>query len=108
MAAPPNRTFIEGQIIDHHAIDLQNKQVRADSAFIMLDTYNWNGTGSMPPFTWTAPTGKNFTYSPGLGELEYAGTVYSGLNSDKKVEFFQYLPRFIAECMKRYDQAYNL
>lgn len=108
MAAPPNRTTQEGRIIDNHAIELQNKQNRAESAYTMLDTYNWNGVGTMPGFSWTSPNGKIFTYTPGLGELEYDGTVYSGLNAIKKREFFQYLPRFIAECMKRYDQAYNL
>lgn len=108
MAAPVNRTFIEGQLIDHHAIELQNKNDRALSAYTLLDQYNWNGTGNMPSFNWTAPTGLDFTFSPGSGQLEYAGSAYSALSSVKKREFFQYLPRFIAECMKRYDEVYNL
>lgn len=108
MAAIPNRTTPEGRIIDSHITDLQNKQYRADSAFTMLDTYNWNGSGSMPTHSWKAPTGRIFTFSPGLGELEYDGAVYSVINSQKKKEFFQYLPRFIAECMKNYDLTYGL
>lgn len=109
MPAIINRTFVEGQIVDHHQVELQNKLQRATSAYNLIDTYDWNGTGAMPsPITWTSPTGKDFRYTSGLGELEYDSTVYSSLSPAQKREFFLYLPKFITECLKAYDDAYNL
>ena len=98
----------ETRILDNHTIELKNKAQRAANAYTALETYNFNGSGVMPTHTWTAPTGRDFTFTPGLGELEYDGAVYSSINSQKKKEFFQYLPRFIAECMKNYDLTYGL
>ena len=110
MAAPPNKTFIEGQIITQHNVDLQNKDQRALYAFVMLSQYDFQGsTGAMPsPITWTAPTGVVFQYDNGAGELQYASTAYSSLTPAQKREFFQYLPKFITICMKTYDDTYNL
>jgi len=108
MAGPTNRTFIEGQIIDQHKVELQNKNERAAMAFVMLNQYDWQGTGPMPGVVWTAPTGVNFEYNNGLGEIYYNTIAYSGLSPDKKREFFQYLPKFIVQCMKAYDDTYNL
>lgn len=109
MAAPPNRTTPEARIIDSHAVELQNKDYRAFSAYQLLSTYNWNGAGGMPsPFTWQAPNGGAFTFDTSNGELAYDGTVYGSLSSIQKQGFFQYLPAFIAACMKNYDVAYNL
>ena len=108
MAGPTNRTFIEGQIIDQHKVELQNKDQRAQMAFVMLNQYDWQGTGPMPVVTWAAPTGFNFDFNPSNGELHYNSTAYSSLAPDKKREFFQYLPKFIVQCMKAYDDTYNL
>lgn len=108
MAAPVNRTTQEGRIIDNHAIELQNKNDRASSAYAMLDSYNWNGTGTMPSVSWLAPTSKVFEFAPGSGEIRYDGVVYSSLVAERKREFFQYLPQFIKNCMIQYDKTYNL
>jgi hypothetical protein len=108
MAGPIDRTTQEAQILARHFIELQSKQIRAESAFALLNSYNWNSTGAMPVVTWAAPTGFNFEFNPSYGELYYKGTAYSGLNSQQKREFFQYLPKFIFECLKEYDSAYNL
>jgi len=109
MAAPPNKTFIEGQIITQHNVDLQNKDQRAQYAYVMLNQYDFQGsTGAMPNVTWAAPTGLNFDFNPSNGELHYNSTAYSSLAPDKKREFFQYLPKFIVQCMKAYDDTYNL
>jgi hypothetical protein len=108
MAGPTNKTFIEGQIITQHNVDLQNKDQRAQYAFVMLNQYDWQGTGPMPTVVWTAPTGFNFDFNPSNGELVYNSTAYSSLAPDKKREFFQYLPKFIVQCMKAYDDTYSL
>ena len=109
MPAIINRTFVEGQIIDHHEVELQNKLQRATSAYNLIDTYDWNGTGVMPsPITWTSPTGKDFRFAAGTGELQYDSTVYSSLTSAQKREFFQYLPKFIQACLDAYDDTYSL
>ena len=109
MPAPPNRTTPEARIADSHAVELQNKAQRAAAAYNLIDTYDWNGSGVMPsPIIWTSPTGKDFRFTAGTGELEYDSTVYSSLTSANKREFFQYLPKFITECLKAYDDAYNL
>ena len=109
MAAPPNKTTIESRIADSHTVELQNKNQRAFSAYQLLATYDWNGTGGMPsPFTWQAPNGGAFTFDTSFGELAYDATIYSSLTSVQKQGFFQYLPQFVAACMKNYDVAYNL
>ena len=110
MAAPPNKTFIEGQIITQHNVELQNKDQRALYAFVMLNQYDFQGsTGAMPsPFTWQAPNGGAFTFDTANGELAYDATIYSFLTSVQKQGFFQYLPQFVAACMKNYDVTYNL
>lgn len=108
MAGPINETFIEGQIINRHEIELQNKTQRAQMAYTMLNNYTWSVAGVMPVVVWTAPTGSNFEYNNSYGELYYNTTGYSGLAPDKKREFFQYLPKFIVQCMKAYDDTYNL
>jgi hypothetical protein len=108
MPTPVNRTTFEGIIIDQHDVELQNKADRASSAFNLLNNYSWNGTGGMPVFTWTAPNGADFTYDGTNGELQYEGTNYTALSSLEKQGFFQYLPAFIAACMKYYDVHYNL
>ena len=109
MPALINRTFVEGQIVDHHEVELQNKLQRATAAYNLIDTYNWNGLGVMPSsITWTSPTSKAFRFTAGTGELEYDSTAYSSLTPAQKREFFQYLPKFITECLKAYDDAYNL
>ena len=109
MPALINRTFVEGQIVDHHEVELQNKSQRAAAAYNLIDTYDWNGTGVMPsPITWTSPTGKDFRFAAGTGELQYDSTAYSSLTPAQKREFFQYLPKFITECLKAYDDNYNL
>ena len=109
MPAPPNRTTIEARIADSHTVELQNKDQRAQSAYVLLNSYNWNSTGGMPsPFTWQAPNGGAFTFDTANGELAYDATIYSSLSSVQKQGFFQYLPAFIAACMKNYDVAYGL
>ena len=108
MAGPTDHTTLEGQILDRHEIELQNKQLRAEMAFVMLNQYNWNTVGSMPNVSWTAPTGRVFEFNPGYGELYYNNIPYSGLGPDKKREFFRYLPKFIFECLKAYDDNYGL
>ena len=108
MPIPLNRTTPEAIIIDQHEVELQNKNNRAFSAFNLLDTYSWNGTGGMPAFTWKAPNGADFTYDTLNGDLQYKGTNYSALSSLDKQGFFQYLPAFIAACMKNYDVTYSL
>lgn len=108
MAAPPNRTTPEGQIIDHHFIELQNKQYRAESAYLMLEQYNWNGNGGMPFTEWVCPTGNKFRFESGAGEIYFKDAPYSSLNSELKKEFFLYLPKFIVICLRNYDHNYNL
>jgi hypothetical protein len=108
MAGPINGTFIEGQIIKKHEIELQNKALRAQYAFALLNQYNWNGVGAMPNVTWTAPTTFQFEYSNSYGELWYKSIPYSGLNAEQKREFWIYLPKFITICMKTYDDNYGL
>lgn len=108
MAGPIDRTTLEGQILDRHEIELQNKDLRAEMAFVMLNQYNWNSVGAMPNVNWTAPTGSDFDFNPSNGELFYGSTAYSSLTTDKKREFFQYLPKFIVECLKAYDDTYGL
>ncbi|NCX93775.1 MAG: hypothetical protein EBX40_03765 [Gammaproteobacteria bacterium] len=104
-----NNTFIEGQMIAQHDIEIQNGDQRAEAAFALLNTYNWNATGAMPsPITWLAPTGREFRYDNALGELYYNSTPYSALASPNKREFFQYLPKFIQFCLDTYDDNYNL
>ncbi|NCX93082.1 MAG: hypothetical protein EBX40_00180 [Gammaproteobacteria bacterium] len=109
MAAPPNRTFIEGQMLDQHAVEIQNKAQRAASAYMLLNNYNWNSTGAMPsPISWTAPTTREFRFDNSLSELYYNSTGYSSMTSQEKREFFQYLPKFIQYCLDVYDDTYNL
>lgn len=108
MAAPPNNTFIEGQMLVQHSVDLQNKEKRALSAWQLLSNYNWNSTGSMPDLEWTCPNGNAFLFSSSNGEIHYKGQPYSSLNSEQKKEFFQYLPKFIKKCLDNYDHQYNL
>lgn len=108
MAGPINETTQEAQILARHFVELQNKQIRADAAFALLNSYNWNSTGLMPLVTWAAPTGYNFEFNPSYGELYYKGNAYSGLGSEEKRIFFQYLPKFIFECLREYDRTYNL
>lgn len=109
MAAPPNRTTPESRIADSHAVELQEKINRASSAYVLLNSYDWNATGAMPsPFTWQAPNGKTFRFAAGSGELQYESIDYSSLSSVQKQGFFQYLPAFIAACLKNYDVTYNL
>ena len=108
MAGLLNHTFVEGQIIDQHKVELQNKAQRAQYAYALLNAYDWNGTGPMPAVTWVAPTGFIFYYNNSFGELYYNSTPYSGLPADQKRQFWQYLPKFIVQCMKAYDDTYNL
>jgi hypothetical protein len=109
MPAILDKTTVEAQILEAHNVELQNKAFRAQNAFELLDTYDWQGTGVMPtPIDWTAPTGLLFRYDSSGTELQYAGTNYSSLTPAQKREFFQYLPKFIAVCMDAYDTNYNL
>jgi hypothetical protein len=110
MAAPiVNEASLESQIAEAHTVELQNKDFRALNAYNVLFNYDFNGLGAMPsPINWTAPTGLIFRYDNGAAELQYDGTTYSSLTPAQKREFFQYLPKFIVQCMKAYDDAYNL
>jgi hypothetical protein len=108
MAAPPNNTFLEGQIFTLHNAELYNKEHRASSAYSLLDQYNFEGTGTMPSVTWVDPLGNNWNFTPGSGEIGFAGTPYTGLNPSQKRVFFQYLPKFIQVCLDAYDDNYNL
>ena len=108
MAGPIDHTTLEGQILDRHEIELQNKALRAQYAFALLNQYNWNGIGPMPSVVWTAPTGFQFEYNNGYGELYYNTTSYTSLPADQKRQFWQYLPKFIVECLKAYDDTYGL
>jgi len=104
-----NTTTIESQILQAHDVELQNKLNRAQSAFTDLNNYDFNGLGPMPtPIDWTAPTGVVFRFDSSASELQYASTAYSSLTPAQKREFFQYLPKFIAVCMKAYDDTYSL
>jgi hypothetical protein len=110
MPAPiVNPTSIEKQIAEAREVELQNKAFRALSAYNLLFSYDWNGTGPMPnPIEWTAPSGEPFRFEAGSGELQYNGTPYSSLGPTQKRNFFQYLPKFIKFCLDVYDETYNL
>ena len=108
MAAPPNKTFLEGQMLVQHSSELYNKDFRAISAYLLLDQYNWQGTGTLPSVSWIDPQGNHWDFVPGSGEISFGGTAYSGLNSAQKRNFFQYLPKFVQACLDAYDDAYSL
>lgn len=108
MAVPPNKTFVEGQMIAQHDIELQNKDRRAISAYRILDAYNWQGTGTMPSVSWIDPLGNHWDFMPGGGEINLNSSPYSSLNPPQKRVFFQYLPKFIQVCLDTYDDYYNL
>jgi hypothetical protein len=109
MPAILDKTTIEAQILEAHDVELYNKAFRAQNAYEVLKQYDWEGTGAMPtPISWTAPTGQVFQFDSSASELRYASTAYSSLTPAQKREFFQYLPKFIAVCMKAYDTNYNL
>lgn len=108
MAAPPNKTFLEGQMFVQHSSELYNKDNRANSAYILLDTYNWEGTGTMPSVSWIDPVGGHWDFVPGGGEISINSTIYSSLTPPEKRQFFQYLPKFIQVCLDTYDDAYGL
>lgn len=109
MPAILDKTTIEAQILEAHDVELYNKAFRAQNAYELLNTYDWEGTGSMPtPIDWTAPTGVVFRYDNSAGELQYASTAYSSLTPAQRRQFFQYLPKFIQACLDAYDNAYSL
>jgi hypothetical protein len=108
MAGPLNKTFVEGQMLVLHNAELYNKAQRADFAYVLLTQYNWEGTGTMPANSWVDPLGNTWDFSIGLGAIHIGGTSYSGLNAEKKRIFFQYLPKFIQDCLDNYDDFYNL
>ena len=108
MPAIINEASLEFQIAEAHSVELQNKAFRAQNAYNVLFNYDFNALGVMPNVTWSAPTGVNFDYSSSNGELHYNSTAYSSLASDKKREFFQYLPKFIQACLDAYDDTYSL
>lgn len=110
MPAILNETFIEGQLMQQHAINVANQTQRADSAFTLLKSYDYLGsTGAMPsPISWSDPTGITYEFVASASELNWSGNAYSTLIAEEKRAFFLYLPKFIQHCLEVYDDNYNL
>jgi len=108
MAAPLNKSSEYFQITQAHSVELLNKNKMAEDAYQAIEQYNFEGTGTLSSHSWTDPTGRVYSYTSGAGEISFDGTAYSSLNPINKRAFFVYLKKFISQCMKRYDEEYNL
>jgi hypothetical protein len=110
MPAILNETFIEGQLMQQHAINVANQTQRAQAAFDLLSNYDYLGiTGAMPsPISWDDPTSVQYVFNTSNSEITWGGNAYSTLIAEEKRAFFQYLPKFIQHCLEVYDDTYNL
>lgn len=108
MAAPLTTQSKESVILERNSDFLLLKDNLAETAFQKLNTYDFNGSGVMPNFSWITPTTRPIAYESIQSELMYNGTVYSSLNAEDKRAFFTWLPHFMREAMKEYANTYGL
>ncbi len=107
MAAPPNKTSQFQQIANAHTVQILNKTKAAEDAYTTLTGYDPIGSGVLNSFTWNDPTGNQYVYTNGAGEINFKGSSYSSLSPEDKKLFFLYLKKFVVEAFKEYDKIYN-
>ena len=98
----------ETKVLEKNNQYLQNYAIRAGNAFTLLSNYNFNGSGAMPDFTWVSPNGASFEYININGELSLNSVGFTSLSPPDKRIFFQYLTKFVGECIKNYNETYGL
>jgi len=97
--------------LDDHTVEIQTKDNRASTIFYDLSVYDYDpatATHPMPRFRYSIPTnGLIIEYDPVNSEMVYDGIPYSGLNSNQKVIFWQWIDKAIVFGMKVYDKTYG-
>jgi len=98
--------------LENHTVEIQTKDNRAETIYNNLNTYDYNPVSASHPmvgFQYDVPTTKRkITFEPGAGGMQYDSTLYSGLTSEQKIIFWQWIDKAIVYGMKVYDETYGL
>jgi len=107
MPAPSNTQSPEKKILDANDVYLETWFVRENNAYTYLSNYTFNGN-TMIAHTWTAPSGDTFVFDVVNGDILMNSLAGGTLNASQRVAFFRYLPKFVGECLKNFNQFYGL
>lgn len=98
----------EKKVLDANDRYLQNYVARENNSYNYVFNYTFGGSGAMPNHTWTAPSGNFFRFDTSFGQFEMDSTAFSSMSANQKKIFFRYLQKFVGECIKNYNETYNL
>lgn len=106
MPAPLNTQSPEKRILDANTVNNETWFTRENNAWIYLNNYQFNGQ-PMVNHTWTSPSGNVFVFDPAGSDITMDGNAGGTLNATQRIIFFRYLPRFVGECLRNYNQTYS-
>lgn len=109
MAAPTFPQEITKISLDYRTRYYELNPKWAQALYEFLANYNFNGTGTMPDFTYVVPiSGDEIQFLNGSGEIRVNGNPYSSTNWEQKIILFKWERQFIRQGLIKYSHSYNI